>query len=174
MSSLSLSSPIATVDPIHAQVNSEYLTFRIANVSYGIDILKVQEIRAFETPTRIANAPHDVRGVLNLRGVIVPVVDLRLRLGLGSAECDAATVTIILSLAQGMVGAVVDSVSDVVDLPANLIKPAPSFEAGSATRYLTGIATLELGHSNRMVVLIDIDSVLTGTNANIAPHPLLQ
>jgi len=174
MSSFTTSSKGAASDPILSPVCSEYLTFTIANVNYGIDILKVQEIRAFEVPTRIPNAPHDIRGVLNLRGVIIPVVDLRLRLGLESAACDIATVTIILNLAQGMVGVVVDSVSDVVDLPANLIKPAPSFESGEATRHLTGIATLDQANSNRMLVLIDIDTVLTGMNGNLAPHPLLQ
>ncbi|MFN7673376.1 MAG: chemotaxis protein CheW, partial [Betaproteobacteria bacterium] len=105
----------------------EYLTFRLGTEEYGIDILKVQEIRGYEQPTRIAGAPAFLKGVVNLRGVIVPIVDLRIKFGLGSAEYNSFTVVIILNIAKKIVGVVVDQVSDVVALASKDIRPAPSF-----------------------------------------------
>jgi len=105
--------------------SGEYLTFRLGGEEYGIDILRVQEIRSYEQPTRIANAPHFIKGVVNLRGVIVPIVDLRLKLGCESAEYNGFTVVIVLNVRGRVVGAVVDSVSDVLELGADHIKPAP-------------------------------------------------
>ena len=103
----------------------EYLTFRLGGEEYGIDILRVQEIRSYEQPTRIANAPGYIKGVVNLRGVIVPIVDLRVRLGCAQAEYNHFTVVIVLNVKGRVVGAVVDSVSDVLELPAEAIRPAP-------------------------------------------------
>ena len=100
----------------------EYLTFRLGEEEYGIDILKVQEIRGYEQPTRIANAPSFIKGVVNLRGVIVPIVDMRLKFGLGSAEYNDFTVVIILNLGARVVGMVVDSVSDVMALSPEQIR----------------------------------------------------
>ncbi|MCC6218847.1 MAG: chemotaxis protein CheW, partial [Aquabacterium sp.] len=118
---------LSVVEQPDSQANlaREYLTFRLGDEEYGIDILKVQEIRGYENPTRIANAPHFLKGVVNLRGTIVPIVDLRLRFGCNSAEYNSFTVTIVLHIGQRTIGTVVDSVSDVVEIPAEAIRPSP-------------------------------------------------
>ncbi len=134
----------------------EFLTFRLGTEEYGIDILKVQEIRSYEAPTRIANAPPFVKGVVNLRGVIVPIVDLRLALGCGSAEINSFTVAIVLKLRGRVVGAVVDAVSDVLSLPSDAIKAAPEMASAVEARFITGIASV----GERMLVLIDIESMM--------------
>src|SRR5499427_10152371 len=103
----------------------EFLTFRLGAEEYGIDILKVQEIRGYDQVTRIANAPGFIKGVVNLRGVIVPIIDLRIKFNLGEAKYDAFTVVIVLNVLERVVGVVVDSVSDVLALGADEIKPAP-------------------------------------------------
>ena len=110
----------------HGPASGEYLTFRLGAEEYGIDILKVQEIRSYEPPTRIANAPEFIKGVVNLRGVIVPIVDLRLKLGCPTAEYNSFTVVIVLNVRNRVVGAVVDSVSDVLELNRDAIRPAPA------------------------------------------------
>jgi len=102
----------------HAAGAREYLTFRLDQEEYGIDILKVQEIRGYEPPTRVANAPSFLKGVVNLRGTIVPIVDMRLKFNCAKAEYNSFTVVIILNLRSRIVGIVVDSVSDVMELPA--------------------------------------------------------
>ena len=107
----------------------EFLTFRLGAEEYGIDILRVQEIRSYEQPTRIANAPSFIKGVVNLRGVIVPIVDLRMKLGCDSAEYNTFTVVIVLNVKGRVVGAVVDSVSDVLELSRDSIKPAPEMSS---------------------------------------------
>jgi len=136
----------------------EFLTFRLGGEEYGVDILKVQEIRSYEAPTRIANAPAFLKGVVNLRGVIVPIIDLRLKLGCDSAELNAMTVVIVLNVHDRVIGAVVDSVSDVIQLSADLVQPAPQMNAMVDTRYIRGIANV----GERMLILADIESVLTG------------
>src|SRR5262245_53933128 len=110
----------------HGPHGGEFLTFRLGAEEYGIDILRVQEIRSYEAPTRIANAPAFIKGVVNLRGVIVPIVDLRLKLGCESAEYNHFTVVIVLNVRGRVVGAVVDSVSDVLELNGEQIRPAPA------------------------------------------------
>ena len=109
--------------------SGQYLTLRLGNEEYAIDILRVQEIRSYEEPTRMVNAPSYIKGVVNLRGVIVPIVDLRMKLNLEKVEYNEFTVVIILNVRGTVIGAVVDSVSDVVTLSAEAIKPAPQFEA---------------------------------------------
>jgi purine-binding chemotaxis protein CheW len=157
------------VDPI----NLECLSFQLGTVSYAIDILKVQEIRAYEQPTRMVNTPVFVKGVLNLRGVIVPVIDLRVKLDLAQADFTTSTVTMILNLDRGVVGAVVDSVSDVVDLSPTQIKPAPHFDSAMPAHCITGIATVTTGDAERLLMLLDIDSVLA-LHAQPAAAALLQ
>ena len=152
---------------------TERLSFQLGTVTYAIDILKVQEIRAYEAPTRMVNAPACVKGVLNLRGVIVPVIDLRTKLGLPQAELTAATVTVVLNLERGVVGAVVDSVNDVVDLHPGQIKPAPHFDSPLPAHCITGIATVVQGDTERLLMLLDIDSVLA-LHAQPAAVALLQ
>lgn len=135
----------------------EFLSFTLGGEEYGIDILKVQEIRGYETPTKIANTPDFIKGVVNLRGVIVPIVDLRLKFNVGHAEYNSLTVVIILSIAKRVIGIVVDGVSDVVTLMAEQIKPAPKFGATFDTQYLLGLATLD----SRMLILLDIEKLMS-------------
>jgi purine-binding chemotaxis protein CheW len=134
----------------------EFLTFTLGAEEYGIDILKVQEIRGYDTVTRIANTPAYIRGVINLRGHIVPIIDLRVRFALGDAKYDAFTVVIILNIGKRIVGVVVDSVSDVMTLRADQIRPAPEFSSTLGTEYLLGLGTLE----DRMIILVDIACLL--------------
>lgn len=138
----------------------ERLTFRLGDEEYGIDILRVQEIRGYEAPTRIANAPHFIKGVLNLRGVIVPIVDLRMKFGFTDAVYDAVTVTVVLNVAGRTVGVVVDSVSDVVDLSDEQIKPAPGFNSAVSADHIVGIGLTKHGERERTLVLIDIDKLI--------------
>nr|WP_315430485.1 chemotaxis protein CheW [uncultured Albidiferax sp.] len=147
--------------PAAMGVTSEYLSFRLGAVEYGIDILKVQEIRGYEKPTRIANAPTYLKGVLNLRGVIVPIMDLRVKLDQAHISFDNLTVTVILNLAQGPVGAVVDAVSDVIELSPAQTRPAPTFDGSIDADYITGIGTLGEGAQERMLLLLDIERLLT-------------
>src|SRR5512135_3354984 len=117
----------------------EYLTFSLGEEEYGIDILKVQEIRGYDTVTHIANSPAFIKGVINLRGIIVPIVDLRIKFNL-PYEYTPFTVVIILNVADRVVGIVVDSVSDVISLAPQQIRPAPDFSATFDTRYIRGLA----------------------------------
>ena len=137
-------------------VGGEFLTFRLGGEEYGIDILKVQEIRSYEPPTRIANAPAFIKGVVNLRGVIVPIVDLRLRLGCESAEYSALTVVIVLNVKGRVVGAVVDSVSDVLELAKDAIRPAPEMASAVDASFITGIGSV----GDRMLILMDIEGLM--------------
>ena len=142
----------------------EYLSFQLGGEQYGIDILKVQEIRGYEAPTRIANAPPFILGVLNLRGVIVPIVDMRIKLRMERADYDSHTVTIVLNVADRVIGLVVDAVQDVVALKAEAIKPAPEFSSTLASQHLIGIATLEQAESARMLILMDIEQFIAGAD----------
>ncbi|HEX8987343.1 MAG TPA: chemotaxis protein CheW [Rhodocyclaceae bacterium] len=134
----------------------EYLVFALGPDEYAIDILKVQEIRVYERPSALANAPAFVKGVVNLRGSIVPIVDLRIKFGAGAAEYTPFTVVVMLSVGRRLVGAVVDGVSDVVPLRAEDIVPAPEFAAGLGTRYIDGLA--EAGE--RMLIVVDIEGLM--------------
>jgi purine-binding chemotaxis protein CheW len=151
----------------------ECLTFRLGTEEYGIDILRVQEIRGYEQPTRIANAPAFVMGVLNLRGVIVPVVDLRLKFGLDDAAYDAITVTVVLNVAGRTVGAVVDAVSDVVELTPNQVKPAPEFNSTIPSSHVVGIGALTQGDRERMLILLDIEALMSSASMGLI-EPTLQ
>jgi purine-binding chemotaxis protein CheW len=139
----------------------EYLSFRLGHEEYGIDILKVQEIRGYEPPTRIANAPHFIKGVVNLRGVIVPIVDMRLRFNMADVKYDSFTVVIILNVAHRTVGMVVDSVSDVLELAPGQIKPAPEFNGAIDAAFITGLGTIKHGDDERMLILMDIEQMMT-------------
>ncbi|MGI4855341.1 MAG: chemotaxis protein CheW [Janthinobacterium lividum] len=136
---------------------NEFLAFTLGGEEYGIDILKVQEIRGYEAVTRIANTPDFIKGVINLRGVIVPIVDMRIKFALGTVEYDHQTVVIILNVAQRVVGMVVDGVSDVLTLTAAQIKPAPEFGSVLNTEYLTGLGTVD----DRLLILMDIERLMT-------------
>jgi purine-binding chemotaxis protein CheW len=135
----------------------EYLAFRLGAEEYGIHILQTQEIRNLEAMTRIANAPEYLRGVLNLRGVIVPVVDMRLRFGTGEARMDEATVNIILNIRDHVIGMMVDSVSDVVTLSQSAIKPPPELGSVFSTDFIIGLGEVD----QRMLILLDIDKLMS-------------
>jgi len=137
----------------------EYLSFRLGDEEYGIDILRVQEIRSYEAPTRIAGAPAEVLGVLNLRGVIVPIADLRVRFGC-EARFDTATVIVVLNIGGCVTGAVVDSVSDVVGLSPSQILPTPGFSNAVDASHITGIAELRAGEQDRLLILLDIERLM--------------
>ena len=149
-----------------ARVN-EFLTFRLGGEEYGIDILKVQEIRGYDAVTRIANAPSFIKGVVNLRGVIVPIVDLRLKFALGEARYDAFTVVVILNVAGRVVGAVVDSVSDVLQLDEKQIKPAPEFNSLLDAGYITGLGTVESSEGERLLILVDIERLMSSPDMGL-------
>ena len=155
-------------NPPHGAAH-EFLTFRLGREAYGIEILKVQEIRGYETPTALANAPEFIKGVINLRGVIVPIVDLRVKFQLAHAVYDEFTVVIILNLAERVIGVVVDSVSDVMTLPADAIRATPEFASGTFdTRYITGIGVNE----EQMLILLDIDKLMTAADMALVDHTI--
>lgn len=139
------------------RTGQEFLTFALGAEEYGIDILKVQEIRCYEKVTHIVNAPGFIKGVINLRGIIVPIVDLRMKFDLGSAEYTAFTVVIILNISDRVVGVVVDSVSDVIQLDPEEIREAPPLHGELDTRFIRGLATL----NERMVILMDIETLMS-------------
>lgn len=141
----------------------EFLSFRLGAEEYGIDILKVQEIRRWESPTAIANMPPFIKGVVNLRGTIVPILDLRMKFNLAAANYDEFTVTIILSVAGRVVGVVVDAVSDVITLMPEQIRPAPEFAGALDTRFITGLGTV----SERMLILVDIERLMTSRDMQL-------
>jgi purine-binding chemotaxis protein CheW len=143
--------------------NSEYLVFRLGSEEYGIDILKVQEIRGYESVTSIADAAVFIKGLLNLRGVIVPIIDLRIKLHLGAPRYDPRTAVIIVNLGSRVMGMVVDSVSDVISLPESQIRCAPELGATKKPEYLKGLGTLD----GRMVILMDIDKLMPPIHAGI-------
>jgi purine-binding chemotaxis protein CheW len=141
----------------------EYLTFRLDQEEYGIDILKVQEIRGYERPTRIANAPEFIKGVVNLRGTIVPIVDMRLKFNCAKAEYDAFTVVIILNLRNRIVGIVVDSVSDVMELPPESLKAAPEMDSMIDSAAVVGLGSV----GDRMLILLDIEKLMSGLDMGL-------
>ena len=136
----------------------EFLSFKLGAEEYGIDILKVQEIRGYEKPTRMANVPEYIKGVVNLRGIIVPIIDMRIKFRLSSVEYNEFTVVIILNVSGRVLGIVVDGVSDVTTLEPEQIKPAPDFSAQLDTGYVIGLGTLD----ERMLILIDIEKLISG------------
>ena len=141
----------------------ELLTFTLGNEEYGIDILKVQEIRGYDTVTTIANAPEFIKGVINLRGIIVPIVDMRIKFKLGNVTYNETTVVIILNIAKRVVGMVVDGVSDVTTLKHEEIRPAPEFGSNLDTQYLLGLGTV----GERMIILVDIERLMSSRDMEL-------
>ena len=142
----------------------QFLSFQLGAEEYGIDILRVQEIRAYEKATRIPNTPEFIKGVINLRGIIVPVVDLRMKFGLETAEYNEVTVLIVLNLANRTIGVVVDKVSDVLALAPADIRPAPEFASSVDNAFVRGLATL----GERMLIITDIERLMTGADMALA------
>ncbi|MCK9202092.1 MAG: chemotaxis protein CheW [Gallionella sp.] len=141
----------------------ELLTFTLGSEEYGIDILKVQEIRGYDAVTTIANAPPFIKGVINLRGIIVPIVDMRIKFNLGKVEYDQFTVVIILNIAKRVVGIVVDGVSDVIALTPEQLKAAPEFSGAMDTQYITGLGTVD----DRMIIVVDIEKLMTSRDMDL-------
>ena len=148
----------------------EYLTFVLGNEEYGLEILKVQEIRGYDAMTQIANTPDFIKGVVNLRGKIVPIVDLRIKFHLGKVEYDEFTVVIILSLNDRVIGIVVDGVSDVMALKEEQILDVPDLVTSIDIKYIVGLATVE----TRMLILVDIEQLMSSQEMalmdNVAVH----
>jgi len=142
----------------------EYLSFRLGQEEYGIDILKVQEIRGYEAPTRIAHAPAFIKGVINLRGTIVPIVDMRLRFACAQAEYSSLTVVIILNLRDRVVGIVVDSVSDVLELAPEQLRVAPELDTGMDAQCIRGLGSV----GDRMLILLDIERLMSSMDMGLA------
>jgi len=145
------------------QAAGEFLIFRLDGEEYGIDILCVQEIRSYEPPTLIANAPDCIKGVINLRGIIVPILDLRLKFGLRS-DYDNSTVVIVLNLKQRIVGIVVDAVSDVLALSGEHIRPVPQLGAAAKTGFITGMGSALSEDQERMLILVDIEQLASASD----------
>ncbi|MFZ2301985.1 MAG: chemotaxis protein CheW [Gallionella sp.] len=141
----------------------ELLTFTLGNEEYGIDILKVQEIRGYDAVTTIANSPEFIKGVINLRGIIVPIIDMRIKFHLGNVTYNQLTVVIILNVANRVVGIVVDGVSDVITLTAEQLKPAPEFSSSLDTQYITGLGTVD----DRMIIVMDIERLMTSRDMDL-------
>ncbi len=160
-----------TAPPIGAAVLTslrEFLAFKLGAEEYGIDILRVQEIRSYEEPTRIANAPAFIKGVVNLRGVIVPIVDMRLKFNLAEASYDSFTVVIVLNIGSRVVGMVVDAVSDVITLTPEQLRPVPEFNSAIQSDHLLAIGAID----QRMLILVDIEKLMTGAEMGLVEHTL--
>ena len=155
--------------PDGGAAGGEFLTFALSEEEYGVDILKVQEIRGYEAVTRIANAPEFIKGVINLRGIIIPVVDMRIKFNLGSPVYDQFTVVIILNIGHRVVGMVVDRVSDVTTLMPEQIKPAPEIGSALNTDHIVGLGTLD----ERMLILVDIDKLMSSADMGLIENTAL-
>ena len=158
----------APAEPAAPTALREFLAFKLGSEEYGIDILRVQEIRSYEEPTRIANAPSFIKGVVNLRGVIVPVVDLRIKLNCEKVEYNGFTVVIVLNIGRRIMGMVVDAVSDVMTLHDEQLRAPPPFSAGLAGEHLLAIGTVD----DRMLILVDIAKLLSGAEIGLAEATL--
>jgi purine-binding chemotaxis protein CheW len=157
--------PSAAQATTHPAGLNEFLTFTLGAEEYGVDILKVQEIRGYDTVTRIPDSPDYLKGVINLRGTIVPVIDLRIKFRLDKAEYNGFTVMIILNIAKRVVGVVVDGVSDVLQLGGEQIRPPPELSNGGSTDFITGLGTLD----DRMLILVDIEKLLRSSDIALLP-----
>ena len=146
-----------------ADAAAQYLTFTLGKEEYAVDILKVQEIRGYDAVTAIANSPDFIKGVINLRGVIVPIVDMRIKFNVGEATYDEFTVVIILNVMKRVVGIVVDGVSDVIALPPEQVKDAPEFGAALDTKYIKGLGTID----ERMIILVDIEKLMSSRDMEL-------
>ncbi len=136
--------------------SNQYLTFSLAEEEYGLEILRVQEIKGYSKVTPLPNTPPEVRGVMNLRGTVVPIIDLRARLGLAQTEYDRFTVIIVVNAGAKVAGLVVDAVSDVLNVAASELVPTPDLGAGVDTAFMTGMARA----GDRLVTLLNVDRLL--------------
>lgn len=147
----------------------EFLAFKLGQEEYGINILRVQEIRSFEAPTQIANAPAYILGVVNLRGVIVPIVDMRMKFNLPQASFDEFTVVIVLNIDEHVIGMVVDAVSDVINLSPQEMRPVPTLNIAINTEHLLAIGSV----AERMLILLDIEKLMRSSDMGLI-NPVTQ
>jgi purine-binding chemotaxis protein CheW len=152
------------------QSGNEFLTFWLGNEEYAIEILKVQEIRGYDAVTRIVNAPAFIKGVVNLRGIIVPIIDMRIKFKLGRVDYNDFTVAIILNVSGRVVGMVVDSVSDVITLDQEQIRPAPDFSTRADSNYLIGLGAID----ERMLILMDIEKLMSSRDMGLFDSPVVH
>ena len=146
----------------------EFLAFKLGSEEYGIDILRVQEIRSYEPPTCMANAPEFIKGVINLRGVIVPIVDMRIKFKLVQVNYDTFTVVIVLNIGKQVIGMVVDGVSDVITLTPDQLRPVPEFNSTIASDHLLAIGAVE----DRMLILVDIEKLMSSSEMGLIEETL--
>ena len=161
MEPFSASAPTGLPQPgsLHfTEESNQYLTFTLGREEYGIELLKVQEIRGYSAITPIPNTPAHFKGVMNLRGTVIPVVDLRSKFAMEAVEYTKFTVIIVASVADKIVGLVVDAVSDVLTVSSQNIRPTPDFGARAATRFITGLASV----GDHLAVLLDIEKLVSG------------
>ncbi|MDO9366254.1 MAG: chemotaxis protein CheW [Methylotenera sp.] len=154
---LNTGAAISTINTKEKSAAGEYLTFILGTEEYGLEILKVQEIRGYDAVTQIANTPDFIKGVVNLRGKIVPIVDLRIKFHLSKVEYNEFTVVIILNLSDRVIGIVVDGVSDVTALKEEQIREVPALVTSIDTKYIVGLATVE----SQMLILVDIEQLMS-------------
>ncbi len=157
------------LDTLNSQISfatdgRQYLTFALGAEEYGVEILKVQEIKGYSAITPIPNTPSYVKGVMNLRGSIIPIVDLRAKLSMAEAAYNQFTVIIVVRVGAKTVGVVVDAVSDVLNIPLKDIQPTPDFGSQVDARFISGLAKA----GERLVVLLDIEKVLVGDGTVLA------
>ena len=160
--------PMAATTAVATTSLREFLAFKLGAEEYGIDILRVQEIRSYEAPTRIANSPAFIKGVVNLRGVIVPIVDMRVQFNLETVNYDSFTVVIVLNIASHVVGMVVDAVSDVITLTPEQLRPVPDFNSAIASDHLLAIGAV----GDRMLILVDIEKLMTSSEMGLIEQTL--
>ena len=142
----------------------QYLTFALGSEEYGIELLKVQEIKGYSAVTPIPSTPPHIKGVMNLRGAVIPVVDLRVRFGMETIEYTQFNVIIVINVGAKVMGLLVDAVSDVLNVGAGEVRPAPDFGTRADTRFISGMASA----GDKIAVLLDIDRLLTEDDLNIA------
>jgi len=150
--------------------SAEYIIFSLDTETYGLDVLKVQEIRQYGAVTKIANTPEFIKGVINLRGLIVPIVDMRIKFNLGQARYDESTIVIVLNISNRIIGMVVDGVTDVLEIETSELKALPDIVANIDTQYITGLATYE----EQMIVLVDIERLMNSHEMALIDSALLH
>ncbi len=160
---MSTTAPAPSRATTGASAIREFLAFNLGREEYGIDILRVQEIRSYEPPTRMVKAPDFILGVVNLRGVIVPVIDMRIKFGLDQVRYNSFTVVIVLNIGQRVVGMVVDSVSDVITLTPEQLRPVPEFSSAIDSQHVLAIGSV----AQRMLILLDIEKLMGVTDMGL-------
>lgn len=158
----------ASNDAAAEAATHEYLTFALGDEEYGVDILKVQEIRGYDTVTRLPEAPAFIKGVINLRGTIVPVVDMRIKFNLARVAYDDTTVMVVLNVADRVVGVVVDAVSDVLSLGPEQTRPTPELGSAIDRKFVTGLGVVD----ERMLILLDIERLMTSVEMGLVDEAI--